>query len=252
MSYRYFLNLKHSYDRLTDMFYWPAMDLLLWGLTSLYLASTNNQQSVVMIILSGVILWNVLWRVQYEITVNIMQEFWDKNFINIFVSPLTIYEWMASFVIVGLIKSTLTLLFTGALTIFLYKFNIFQYGLSLLPFVFSLLCTGWAIGFFLSGFLIRFGTRIQTLAWTGIAIITPFSAPYYSLSILPEWARTIAYYIPASYVFEGVRELILENRFSTDKFITSMGLNFIYLVIGIGFFLWMYKRTKRVGFGKLI
>lgn len=252
MSYRYLLNLKHSYDRLTDMFYWPTMDLLLWGLTSIYIASTNNQQSFVQIILTGVILWNVIWRVQYEITTNVMSEFWDKNFINILVSPLTIYEWMTSFVLVGFVKMIITLLFTAIVSLVLYKFNVFMYGFFLLPFICSLLFTGWAVGFFVSGFLIRYGTRVQTLAWTGIALLTPFSAPYYALSILPDWARNIAQFVPASYVFEGVREVILMQKFSLDKFITSMGLNAIYLIVGTSFFLWMFKKTKKVGFGKLI
>jgi ABC-2 type transport system permease protein len=33
---RYFFYFRHSLDRMTDAFYWPTMDLLLWGLTSVY------------------------------------------------------------------------------------------------------------------------------------------------------------------------------------------------------------------------
>jgi ABC-2 type transport system permease protein len=228
------------------------MDLLLWGLTSLYIATANNQNHVIAIILTGVILWNVIWRVQYEITTNVMSEFWDKNLINIFVSPLTIYEWMVSFIIVGFVKMLVTLLFTAFLAFLMYHFNIFIYGFFLLPFLFSLLLTGWAVGFFISGFLIRYGTRIQTLAWTGIAILAPFSAPYYSLSILPAWARNIAHFIPTSYVFEGLREVLLKGKFDKSNFITSMELNIVYLALGIGFFIFMFKKTKKIGFGKLI
>ena len=40
---RYTINLYHSWDRLFDMFYWPALDLFVWGLTGLYLAQLTNK-----------------------------------------------------------------------------------------------------------------------------------------------------------------------------------------------------------------
>ena len=39
---------------------------------------------VVMIIISGILLWIIVWRGQYEITVNLLEDLWDKNLINIF------------------------------------------------------------------------------------------------------------------------------------------------------------------------
>jgi len=88
MVQRYFYNLKHSYDRLSDMFYWPVMDLLLWGLTGLYFASLNPKAPFTStVILTGLIFWIITWRAQYEITTNLLSEMWDRNLVNIFASP---------------------------------------------------------------------------------------------------------------------------------------------------------------------
>src|ERR1035437_9197094 len=95
MVYRYAINLRHNFDRLSDMFYWPALDLFVWGLTGLYFARLSSQFShSTEIILTGVIFWIVIWRAQYEITTNLLSEMWDYNLVNIFMSPLTVIEWI--------------------------------------------------------------------------------------------------------------------------------------------------------------
>src|SRR5689334_16212779 len=164
MVLRHTINTKHSWDRLTDMFYWPAMDLFIWGLTGLYLASLGqNSSHYLFIILSGLVFWIVIWRAQHEISVNLLQELWDRNLVNIFTTPLTVWEWMMSFIIFGLIKSAISLAFSAILAFVFYKYNVFSLGIYLLPFIVSLLLTGWAGGFFVGAFLIRYGSKIQTL-----------------------------------------------------------------------------------------
>lgn len=85
---------------------------------------------------------------------------------------------------------------------FVYQYNIFIFGIYLIPSILSLLLMGWTAGFLVAGFLIRYGTKIQTLSWTGVALILPFSAPFFPVSTLPNWAQQVAYFTPASHVFE--------------------------------------------------
>ncbi|MBI3109892.1 ABC transporter permease [Candidatus Daviesbacteria bacterium] len=253
MVLRYFLYLRHNLDRLSDMFYWPAMDIFVWGLTGLYIASLGaGGGQTIFVILTGVVFWIVIWRAQYEINVNLMSEIWDKNLVNIFASPLTLPEWTLSLLLVGLIKMVLSVAFSAVLTFFLYGFNIFQFGVLLLPAVLSLLLTGWAAGFVIAGFLMYFGQKIQTLAWTGVAMIWPFSALYYSVSILPDWAQAVSRFIPPSYVFENMREVIFTGRFAWDKILVSFTLNIFYLILAIWFFVFMFKKSRKLGLGRLI
>lgn len=252
MVLRDFYGLLHSYDRIGDMFYWPAMDLFVWGLTGAYFVQQTHSSNALTIILTGLIFYIVIWRANYEINQNILSEIWDRNLVNIFASPLSLTEWVLSFLIFGLIKMFISLIFSAVLGFLLYKYNIFLYGMWLIPFVLSLLLTGWAAGFFVAGFIIRFGQKIQTLAWTGIYIIVPFSALYYSVSILPVWAQKVALITPPSYIFEGMRQIIFTGKLSYDTLLISFGLNIFYLAIGIWFFVFMFNKSKKLGFGRLI
>ena len=66
----------------------------------------------------------------------------------------------------------------------------------------------WAIGLFIGSLVLRFGTRIQILAWSVIWIIQPFSCVFYPLSALPPWAASIASVNPLTTIFESMRIMI--------------------------------------------
>lgn len=252
MILRDLTTLRHNYDRMSDMFYWPAMDLFIWGLTGLYFVKQTQSPTIISVVLTGLVFWIVIWRSQYEISINLLTEMWDKNLVNIFASPLKVSEWVIAGMLFGFSKMAISLSFSAIVAFLLYKYNIFIYGIFLIPFVASLLLTGWVLGFFISGFLIRFGTRIQTIAWTGAYLVAPLSAIYYSLSILPIWAQKIGLFIPSTYVFEGMREVLFTGSLSYDKLIISFALNIVYLVLSILFFVWMFNKSKKLGLGRLI
>lgn len=250
---RHIFNLKHNLDRLSDTFYWPAMDLILWGLTSIYIKNnTTNVPFLVLAILTGLVFWLVVWRSQYEITVSLMSEVWDRNIVNLFASPLTLAEWIVAVMILGIIKMLLSMFFAIGFAFLLYQTNIFTFGFVLIPFIISLLMTGWFAGFVVAGFIIRFGAKIQTLAWVGVSILMPFSAVFYPVSTLPDWAQKIAIFVPTSYIFEGMREILFKGIISYDKLFLSLALNIIYLIISIIFFVWMFNKSRKLGLGRLI
>lgn len=253
MIIRYYYSMLHTYDRIADMFYWPAMDLFLWGLTGLYFARLNNNSPHFLeIVLGGLVFWIVIWRAQYEISVNLMTEIWDKNLVNIFISPLRIQEWMLSFIIFGALKMIASVSFSAILTFLFFNYNVFMYGFAIIPFVTSLLITGWIIGFLMAGILIMYGQKLQTLAWTGSFLIAPFSAMYYPISSLPEWAQKVAFFLPSSYIFEGMREIVSRGTISYDKFIISFTLNILYLTLSIWFFITMFRKSRKLGLNRLI
>lgn len=241
---RYFFLFRRSYDRLSDAFYWPTIDLLVWGLTSSYLKSLAPHASpIILIIVSGILLWLITWRAQYEITVGLLEDLWNKNLINIFVSPLKFSEWITSFIIVGILKAIVSVIFASVVAFLLYHVHILGYGIYLLPFFTSLMLTGWAIGFFVSGIILRYGTRVQALAWSFIAVFSPFAAIYYPLSILPHWAQVVASWLPLSYIFEGSRQIINTGHMDTSKLVISFVLNLFYLSLA---FLYLYRSFKKV------
>lgn len=253
MVIRHATTMRHNFDRLSDAFYWPLMDLVLFGLTGLYFAKLNNANpNTVTIILTGVVFWWVIWRGQYEVSINLLSEIWDANLVNIFVTPLKISEWIISFMVFGLLKMIVSFIFLSLLAFLLYEYNVFMYGFLLFPIILNLLITGFYVGFTISGVLIYFGKKIQTLAWIGGGLILPFSAAFYPVSVLPVWAQKIALFTPSSYMFEGMREFISIGNMAYEKFIISFALNIVYLILSIWFFIIMFNKSKKLGLGRLI
>lgn len=249
---RYLFLFRHSYDRLSDSFYWPTVDLLLFGLTSNYFSRfSSNSSQIMLVILSGVLFWIIVWRGQYEVTVNLLEDLWNRNLVNIFVSPLKFSEWIISFLILGIIKSIFSFSFAMLLAYLLYKVELFMYGFYLIPLIFLLMLTGWWVGFLIAGVILRYGTRVQVLAWTTIFVLAPFSAIYYPLSILPSWAQTIAAVVPTSYIFEGSREIINTGHLDVQKLILSLGLNVVYLIFATWFLYRSFKVTLNKGLVKV-
>lgn len=249
---RYLFLFRHSYDRLSDAFYWPTVDLLLFGLTSSYFSKfSSNSSQIMLVILSGVLFWIIVWRGQYEVTVNLLEDLWNRNLVNIFVSPLKFSEWIVSFLILGIIKSVFSFSFAMLLAYLLYKVQLFMYGFYLIPLIFLLMLTGWWVGFLIAGVILRYGTRVQVLAWTTIFVLAPFSAIYYPLSVLPSWAQTVATIVPTSYIFEASREIINTGHLDPQKLIMSLGLNVIYLAFSTWFLYKSFKVTLNKGLVKV-
>lgn len=232
INLRYFYLLRRSYDRLVDVFYWPALDLFIWGLTSSFFTTLNpSYPNILLILVFGQIFWIIVWRGQYEITVNLLEDLWNKNLINVFVSPIKFSEWITALIIHGILKAMLSFSFAVGFSFLLYHANVFKLGFHILPFVILLIMTGWSVGFFVAGLILRYGTKVQTLAWTFGWLIGPFSAIYYPVAVLPKWAQAIASVVPASYVFEGIRKVIDTGKIDMQGLMICLVLNIVYLVI---------------------
>lgn len=249
---RFMYLFRHSYDRLGDVFYWPILDLFLWGLTSVYFTRyATNIPQIILLILSGILLWIIVWRGQSEITVGILDDLWNKNLINIFISPLKFSEWIIALVTLGAIKAFLSFSFAVLVAYILYAINLLSYAFYIIPFALLLIMTGWSMGFFIAALILRYGTRIQTLAWIAPWIISPFSAIYYPVSALPDWAQKISNLIPTSYIFEGMREVINTGNLDLMKIIISLGLNIAYLMLSIYFLKSSFNKLLQRGLANL-
>lgn len=209
IALRYLYLFRHSLDRLSDAFFWPTVDLILWGITGRFITeSAFAGNTVLLALLGGIILWIFPWRGQYEVSVNLLEDLWNRNLVNIFVSPVRFAEWVTTLLLLGVTKALMSFFYAGVLVYFLYTINVFSFGWLLLPWAALLILFGWVFGLLIAGIVMRYGTRIQTLAWTAIYLIAPFACVYYPVSSLPPWGQAISRFVPASYVFEAMRSLV--------------------------------------------
>jgi ABC-2 type transport system permease protein len=250
--------LRHLYlfprtlENWAESIYWPVVDLLIWGLTTRWLETAQGDvPHLALIVLTGVVFWQVVWRANYEISVNLLEEFWNQNLVNLFATPLGVWEWSVSLVALGLIKNVLTLIVGIGGVWLLYRLNIFAVGWMLLPFLFSLMMSGWFMGFTSSALIIYYGRRLQGLAWMLGFALAPFSAVFYPVNALPAWAQGVSAALPMTYVFEGMRQILRGGPLPLAMLLLSFSLNVLYLALSILFFGWMYERSRAKGLGRL-
>ena len=214
-------------------------------------ATTHSMPHLALAMLTGLVFWQVIWRSNYEISVNLLQEFWSRNLVNLFSTPLKWIEWVVALMLIGLGKIFLSLLFGAFVVWLLYTLNIFSMGLPILGFCFSLLVSGWFIGFLTASFTIYFGQRLQMLSWMTAYVFMPFSAVFYPLSALPHWAQLIGNCLPMTHVFEGMRQVIDTGVFSWEKWGLSLTLNGIYLLLTLTLFRYFFKKSRIKGLSRL-
>ncbi len=245
---RYLFDLRHNWDRLSEVIYWPIIDLVLWGLTISYFKQFSpNPTLFVIAIISGILFWIFTWRAEYELSISLLSELWDRNLINLFVSPLKLSEWVIALLVLSFVKGLLSITVGMIVAFVLFQTHIFSFGFKIIPFMALLIMSGWALGFTITAIILRFGTKVQTLAWTTAWAFAPFSAIYYPVDVLPYWAQFIARLLPTSYVFEGAREVLFQGTLDPMKLVISFVLNIFYLTLAM-IFLWnSFKKVLQRG-----
>ncbi|MEK7615739.1 MAG: ABC transporter permease [Patescibacteria group bacterium] len=237
-----------SYGRWFGLFYWPTIDLLVWGTLSVYLnQGVGTEFNVFGYLFGSIIFLNFVWRVQQGVAVSFLEDIWSQNFINLFASPLTLGEYILSLISTSIVKVVASISVMALLAWVLYAFNVFVLGFYLLPFIFILFFLALAIGFFGVGVTLRIGPSAEALVWAMPAILAPLSGVYYPITILPVFWQKVALAVPSTYVFDGMREVINIGLFRTDLLLLGAGLSLLYFVISILFLYRTYRVVLRKG-----
>lgn len=247
---RHVYPLRRDFDLLSDMLYWPIIDVLLWGITSQWLGGAAGISSVIASILTGLILWNVIWRSQSEISRNLIDEIWNNNIVNLFSTPLSIGEWIMGVLLLSLFKMFFTVAVLIPIIFLLYSVNIFALGLWMIPFFIGTVMTGWWVGFLSAGIVIRWGPKVQTVVWTLPGILLPFSAVYFPLATLPSFLQPVSYLLPTTYIFESMRSLLMHGRVDVRFIVISLVLNLVYLGLSLTWFKASFRASLKLGLGR--
>ena len=85
--------------------------------------------------------------------------------------------------------------------------------------------TSWAVGIFVSGLVLRNGLGAENLAWSIMFLFMPLTCVYYPVTTLPVWLQPVAWALPPTYVFEGMRALLIDKVFRADLMIDALALN---------------------------
>jgi ABC-2 type transport system permease protein len=245
---RYVYLLRASWPRVVELAYWPTVQMILWGFMTKFLEQHSSwiaQAGGVLI--SAVLLWDILYRSQLGVAVSFFEELYARNLGHLFVSPLRPHEMALSLLCMSLIRTLISFCGASLLAIPLYHYSIYTMGFPLVLFFFNLIVMGWAIGLLVVSLVLRYGLGAESLAWVAIFAVVPFSGVYYPIATLPGWLQPVAFLLPASHVFEGMRAIMIDDVVRWDLLATAGALNALYLGAGFAAFLLTFQRARRSG-----
>jgi ABC-2 type transport system permease protein len=245
---RHLYEIRRNADRVTDMVYWPVLDVIVWGFFTIYLAHGGRAAGgLTGFLLGAAILWGMFYAFQRDMAVGFLDELWSRNLINLFSSPMDVSEYLCGLVAVNLLKVAAGAGCAALIAWACYAFNILTPLPRFVPYILNLMLFGLALGVFTSGLIFRYTTKVQGLAWSFAGLLQPVSCVFYPLSALPRPLRLVALMLPTTHSFEGMRQVLAGGGFSPSRFWYGLALNVFYFAAAALFFRWIFESARSRG-----
>ena len=247
--YRHGYEARRNINRLTETLYWPVQNIFLWGFLTIYLMHHNGlRPGLGNDLVGAAILWGMFNAFQRDLAMGFMEELWARNLLNLFSTPLSISEYMVGLLILTIAKAIIGFGLASLIAWSCYAFNIFPILPSFLPFLFNLILFSLSIGLVITGLMIRFSGKVNTLAWSVAGLLMPVSCVFYPITTLPDWLRPVAWALPTTHSFEAMRRLIVHGEFSTTDFVWGLVLNVGYFILAVLAFHHLFGVARAKGF----
>ena len=231
LMYRHLALYRRSWPRLLELAYWPVLQMCIWGFTASFLATRMGGPAVLAgaTLLGGVLLWEVALRSQMGVAISFMEEMWSRNLGHVFVSPMRPWELVAALILMSAIRMAAGVLPAILVAWLLYAYNLFALGPVVVLFFMNLMMFGWAVALGVVSLILRHGAGAEALAWSVLFGLTPFSAVFYPVSVLPAALQPVALMLPAAHVFEGMRGILLNGEVRWGHLVAAFALNAIWI-----------------------
>ena len=240
--------LRGSAARVLPLFAWVAVDIVLWGFITRYLNTVAAPGfDFVPALLGAVLFWDFFSRVMHGVTTGFLEDVWSRNFLNFFASPLKISEYLAGLVLAATATSAVGLFVMLLLATAVFGLSFAAYGVVLVPLLLVLFLFGIALGIVGASVVLRFGPASEWFVWPLPALVSPFAGVFYPLATLPAWMRGVAWALPPSYVFEGVRAVVAGGEASWASLAWGALLAAVYVLLTCLLFARVHRHVVRTG-----
>jgi ABC-2 type transport system permease protein len=242
---RYWYVIRSSWPRTAELIYWPLVQMLMWGFLQTYLAQTTSfAAKAAGLFIGAVLMWDILVRSQLGFAVAFLEEIWSRNLGHLMMSPLRPAELVAALVLVSLIKLLVAMVPVAVLAYAFFGFNVLSLGLAFAAFFANLVLMSWSLGLVSTGVVLRWGLGAESFAWLIVFVFLPLCCVYYPVSTLPAWLQTVALALPPTYVFEGLRAIVLRGDFVADLMVKALALNALYFAAGSATFAYFLQSAR--------
>jgi len=74
--------------------------------------------------------------------------------------------------------------------------------------------------------------------------VMPLACIYYPVSVLPVWLQYVAWMLPPTYVFEGMRSLLIDHVFQADLMVEALAINVVLFAASFAVFSCPFTRRQ--------
>jgi ABC-2 type transport system permease protein len=244
--------LYRSPHRLFDVTVWPLVDTVLFGSLGVFFASQDGPGSAAQAglgyLLSGIVLWHVVYQAQIAVATGFMEETWSRGLLSLMVTPLRELEMVAGIALFGLAKLVMGVGMVILAAAALYAFDLTTAGLGLVPVLAILLVTGWAIALFVIGLILRFGNGAEVLAWGIMFMVMPLGGIFYPVEALPGFLQPVSKLLPTTHAFAAGRELLDGGPVPWDELGLAVASTAALTVAALAYVAWMLRLFRRRGY----
>jgi ABC-2 type transport system permease protein len=248
MVRRYWYLLRSSWPRVLDLIYWPAVQMLMWGFLQLYVSQNGGLFARASgVFIGAVLLWDILFRGQLGFSISFLEEMYAHNLANLMMSPLRPVEFIAALMTMSVVRLLIGMIPVTLLALAFFGFNLWSLGFALAAFFVNLILTSWSIGIFVAGLLLRTGLGAESMAWTIMFLFLPLTCEYYPVTVLPGFLQDVAWALPPTNVFEGMRALLIDHVFRADLMLEALAFNVVLFAAASFAFLKLLQSAREQG-----
>jgi len=233
--------------------YWPMLDIFTWGYLGAWIQQSQaaGLHNFEVAALLGILLWQVVGRGANTIIFSFSEELWSNNVVNLFSLPLRIIEWIGGVILFYAIMIMITAITCMGIIFMFYDVSLWYIFSTFLIFLPPLFISGIWLGFAALQIVVTFGKRGVELGHVISWFLSPFSGAYYPIDVLPIWGQKISALLPMSYVLQGMREYVMNQKNPTSYLLKGYALSILYALCSLMLFVYCFNRSKQKGLARL-
>ncbi|MBI4167546.1 MAG: ABC transporter permease [Candidatus Aenigmarchaeota archaeon] len=233
--------------RVMEMFYFPITTVIMWGLFSAYMRSFAVEAGLIVLVLN--IFWNFASVAQSNTNMQIMDDSWSGSIKQMLISGIRESEYIFARIISTTVISValLGILLSMSLHMFDLRVIFEKPAVSSMLFL-STLIASVAMSILIAAFIITAGKEYGFLSWTVLQIFILLSAPFYPVSVFPDWLQSITTVMPYTATFENARALAANNAIDNGLLARGLLISILYLALSLPVYFYAFKRARKTGY----
>ncbi len=233
--------------RVMEIFYFPITTVIMWGLFSAYMRSFAVEAGLIVLVLN--IFWNFAVVAQSNTNMQIMDDSWSGSIKQLLTSGIKESEYIFARIISTTVISVALLFILLFMSLYMFDLRIIfeKFEITSLLFL-STFIASVAMSVLIAAFIITAGKEYGFMSWTVLQIFILLSAPFYPVSVFPDWVQPITAIMPYTAIFENARSLVSSGLADNGLLLQGLVISSAYLLFSLPVYFYAFKRARKTGY----